>query len=238
MKSFIPIESNPDVFTKLSKNLGLKGLQFYDVFTLTEPDLLALIPRPVLGLVLVFPTTPHYKVYVDETEAKREPYTGSGEDIIWYRQTIHNACGLFGILHTLSNGKARDYLEPGSVLANILKAAYNLPPDQRAQLLEDSKELEVAHTAAAKTGDSAVPESAEIEVDYHYIGFTRSNANGHVYELDGAKKGPIDTGVVLADGEDLLNQKSLKLIQDYVGRENGENIGFNLLALAPEDEGA
>lgn len=111
-KHYIPLESNPEVFTHLINALGVYSLEFQDVLSIDEPDLLAIVPRPVLGLILVFPTSEAYETQIAEEEAVRKEYTGSGdgEDVIWYKQTINNACGLYGILHAVSNGKARSFI--------------------------------------------------------------------------------------------------------------------------------
>lgn len=114
-KHFIPLESNPDVFTQLAGRLGLSSkFAFHDVLSLDDPDLLAFLPRPALALVLVFPASqgPTY----DEDKADKNKgaaaYDGSSgeETVIWFKQTIYNACGLYGILHALSNGEAQENL--------------------------------------------------------------------------------------------------------------------------------
>lgn len=111
-KSYIPLESNPDVFTNLIRNLGVSSLAFQDIYSIDDPELLSFVSRPALALVLVFPTTETYEKHTSHEEAARQEYTGhgDGEDVIWFRQTIHNACGLYGILHALSNGGARDLI--------------------------------------------------------------------------------------------------------------------------------
>ena len=111
-KYYFPLESNPEVFTRLINNLGARDLEFQDVYSVDEPDLLAMIPRPVLALVLVFPGSEGYHRYRDDEEANFPVYNGSGdgEDVIWFRQTIGNACGLYAILHSLSNGNARKFI--------------------------------------------------------------------------------------------------------------------------------
>lgn len=113
-KSFYPLESDPQLFTELAHNLGVSSsLAFHDVLSIDDPELLAFIPRPVYALVLLFiRTTGVYDRQKEEAEAKREDYTGSGEDeaVVWYKQTIYNACGLYGILHAVSNGPARTYI--------------------------------------------------------------------------------------------------------------------------------
>lgn len=110
-KHYLPLESNPEVFTDLIYQLGATSLEFQDVFSL-DPDLLALVPRPVLALVLVFPTSETHERYTAEEEAARPVYTGSGDskEVRWFQQTIHNACGLYAILHAVSNGHARHFI--------------------------------------------------------------------------------------------------------------------------------
>lgn len=112
-KHFIPLESNPELFTELTHQLGLStSLAFHDVLSLEDPDLMALIPRPALGLILVFPTTSNYEAELIEKDANTAEYSksGEGEEVVWFKQTINNACGLYGILHAVSNGPARDFI--------------------------------------------------------------------------------------------------------------------------------
>ena len=112
-KSFFPLESHPDVFTEVTHGLGVSPLLAWaDVLSLDEPEILALTPRPALALVLVFECTSTYKQQKREDEASREVYAGGGTDepVVWWKQTIYNACGLYGILHGISNGSAREYV--------------------------------------------------------------------------------------------------------------------------------
>ncbi len=52
---WIPLESNPDVMNSYLRELGLSsGYAICDVFG-TDPDLLMMVPQPVLGLILLFP---------------------------------------------------------------------------------------------------------------------------------------------------------------------------------------
>lgn len=123
-KHYLPLESNPDVFTNLIKALGVSSLRFTDVYSLSEPDLLKMVPRPVLGLVLVLPTNDAYQQWVTEKEAERKDYVGKGdaEDVVWFKQTIGNACGLYAILHALCNGTAQGLLRMFSDDNSILIA--------------------------------------------------------------------------------------------------------------------
>ena len=90
--------------------LGLsRKLAFQDVFSIDDPDLLAFVPRPAYALLLIFPVSDAYEKFRASEDADKSDYSGSGvaEPVIWYKQTIGNACGLIGLLHGVSNGPAR-----------------------------------------------------------------------------------------------------------------------------------
>jgi ubiquitin carboxyl-terminal hydrolase L3 len=111
--AFIPLEANPELMTTLLHKLGLSpALQIHDVYSLTDPDMLAFIPRPALALLLVFPVSATYESHRLAEDSLREEYRGMGdaEPVIWFRQTIRNACGLMGLLHAVSNGPARGFI--------------------------------------------------------------------------------------------------------------------------------
>lgn len=96
--------------TSLTHTLGLSpSLSFHDVFSIDDPSLLSFIPRPALALLLVFPVSKTYEEFRVKEDKDRVEYTGKGseEPVIWYKQTIRNACGLIGLLHAVSNGGAR-----------------------------------------------------------------------------------------------------------------------------------
>lgn len=106
-------ENNPEVMSALAHKLGLKKkLEFHDVFSIDEPELLSFVPRPAYALLLIFPVNETYEKFRIEEDKDRTEYDGSGpeEEVIWYKQTISNACGLMGLLHGVSNGAARDHI--------------------------------------------------------------------------------------------------------------------------------
>lgn len=77
-----------------------------------------------------------------------------------------------------------------------------------------------------------MPANAWDEVDFHYVCFVRSNKDKHLYEMDGDRKGPVDRGALGPD-EDVLSETVLAIVREYLQRENGENLNFGLLVLAP-----
>jgi ubiquitin carboxyl-terminal hydrolase L3 len=96
--------------TDLVRKLGLSNsLAFHDVFSIDDPDLLAFVPRPAYALLLIFPVSETYEKFRIQEDGEKQAYNGHGpdEEVIWYKQTIGNACGLIGLLHGVSNGEAR-----------------------------------------------------------------------------------------------------------------------------------
>ena len=94
----------------LVHRLGLApNIGFHDVYSIDDPDLLAFVPRPAYALLLVFPSTDNYKKFTTEEDAEKEYYNGSGpqEEVLWFKQTIGNACGLMALIHGVGNGPVR-----------------------------------------------------------------------------------------------------------------------------------
>ena len=225
----------------LIHQLGLpQSLAYHDVYSLTEPSLLSFLPRPAYALLLVFPVTPTYESFRRSEDALLSPYAGSGpnEPVVWFKQTIRNACGLIGLLHSVCNGPAKNMITPGSDLDTLLKEAVELGPEERAELLYRSQALESAHAEAAKKGDSVAPE-AEANVDLHFVAFVKDQKDGSLWELDGRRKGPLKRGV-LAEGEDVLSEKGLELgVQAFLKREEeagGGELRFSVVMLGPSFE--
>lgn len=223
--------------TSLLHKLGLsKTLQFHDVFSIDDPDLLAFVPRPAYALLLVFPVSQTYEKFRYEEDKDKVEYEGHGEqeDVVWYKQTIGNACGLIGLLHGVSNGPARAQIQANSDLDKLVKQAVPLKPRERATLLEETQALETAHQEAASRGDTAAPQ-ADDDVDLHYVCFVKDQNKGHLWELDGRRKGPLDRGELDAE-EDVLSEKALQLgVRSFLKREEqagGGELRFSLIVLA------
>ena len=243
--------------TSLLHKLGLsKTLTFSDVYSIDEPDLLAIVPRPSYALLLVFPVNDTYEKFRSQEDNDVAPYEGHGpnEEVMWFKQTIRNACGLIGILHGASNGETRDHIgettqqdprplafsvadenlfvETNSDLDKLLKQAVELKPVDRAELLYNSTALETAHKSAAVKGDSTVPE-AEDNVELHYVCFVKSKDN-NLWEMDGRRKGPILRGKLETD-DDVLSQKALDMgPRAFLRREQeagGGDLRFSLISL-------
>ncbi|KAI0437310.1 putative ubiquitin carboxyl-terminal hydrolase [Xylaria telfairii] len=230
--AFIPLEANPELMTSLLRKLGLStALQVHDVYSITEPELLAFIPRPALALLLVFPVSAAYESSRLAEDAGVNEYAGKGEGepVVWWKQTIRNACGLMGLLHAVANGPARGFIEQDTPLSTLLSQSIPLPPTERSALLEKTPALASAHHEAASQGQTAAPD-AQDSVDLHYVCFVKTD-NGTLWELDGRRKGPIARGQLGAD-EDVLSEKALLWGPLKFLERGGGDMRFSCVALA------
>jgi ubiquitin carboxyl-terminal hydrolase L3 len=222
--------------TNLSHELGLSpALQFHEVYSLNEPSLLEFLPRPALALLLVFPVTSTYEKHRRDEDSSKQEYDSSGaEPVIWYKQTIRNACGLIGLLHCITNGAARDQIVENSDLHKLLQEAIPLKPTERAELLYKSQFLEAAHESAAQKGDTSAP-PAEADIDLHFVAFVKDK-NGDLWELDGGRKGPLNRGKLGLE-DDVLTEKGQELgVQAFLRREEEAGAGdlrFSVVMLGP-----
>jgi ubiquitin carboxyl-terminal hydrolase L3 len=226
--------------TKLAHRLGLStALSFHDAYSLTDPDLIAVVPRPANALLFTYPGTPTSQSYYAKVNDAEPDYQGCGPDepVMFYRQIINHACGLIGLLHCTTNGTAEAFIQEGSDLDKLVKDTMPLKPKERAQFLHDSDMLEKAHAAAAETGDSTVPPLGE-EPDHAFIAFVKGK-DGHLWELEGRRKGPVDLGL-LGDDEDALSEKALNLGPlPFLKREEAAGSGdvrFSCTVLAPSTD--
>jgi len=216
---WLPLESNPDVLNTYAHNLGLSARWAYtDVFGL-EPDLLAMVPQPVASVLFLYPISDNNEKYKVEEARKEQQIIPS--DIVFYKQTISNACGTIGVLHSLAN--SLDAADIGGSLKGLFEKSKNKSPEERAKLLEEDDALAEAHKSAGEAGQTRAPRPEE-DVKLHFICYVQRN--GRLYELDGRMASPIDHG----PSNNLLGD-SAKVIKKYMQLDPNET-QFNVIALS------
>lgn len=106
-KHYVPLESDPLVFTNLMRDLGVDGpFTFVDIWSIEADQLPAVrleTQQPINALILILPDCPAY------TEKSVEN-THVQDGVVWLRQTINNACGLYAILHCVCNMIAPQFI--------------------------------------------------------------------------------------------------------------------------------
>jgi ubiquitin carboxyl-terminal hydrolase L3 len=233
-KKWLPLESNPAVLNDFAGRIGFtdSNYRFCDVFGL-DPELLQMVPQPVLALLLLFPLTPEAeaaKVAQEEEAAKAGGRAPGPHGLYFMRQTIGNACGTIGLLHALGNARGDVQLEPGSWLEEFYSRTEAMSPAERGSFLEhppsDAPSLDDAHDAAANEGQTKPPEPDEV-VALHFVALVERE--GRLWELDGRKSGPVPHGPT---SRDTLLQDSVAVVKKFMETAGGD-INFNLIALAP-----
>jgi ubiquitin carboxyl-terminal hydrolase L3 len=101
--SVLPLESNPDTLNYFLSLLGwdVEQYHFVDVYSTSDETLLNLVPRPVLGILLVMPSSTNTTTNIDTTSRTSTTPTNNR---IWHtRQTVGGACGSLAVLHLIAN---------------------------------------------------------------------------------------------------------------------------------------
>lgn len=252
--SVIPLESNPFVFSEFAKKLGLTPiLSFTDIYSLSDPDLLAFLPRPIQAVILLFPVSEGYEKLMKKEEALRtsallhvnttqdselpsgfQPKTYQTENnIFWLKQTIKNACGLYALLHVLMN-LPNGLIVKDSVVSKLKGSLLNSSDADAAKLIKEIGSS--MHGEYAQQGQTEAPELGD-EVDLHFLCFMKTDLG--IVELDGRRNGPVvlQSGAV-DEGEDIINSTVvIQRIEKYMSLVEGENaLKFAMMGLAPNLE--
>ncbi|KAL3230210.1 Ubiquitin carboxyl-terminal hydrolase YUH1 [Nakaseomyces bracarensis] len=242
MSAVVPMESSPEVFNHVAHLLGLESSHgFVDIYSVDDPDLLAMVPRPVSAVILLFPITDTVGDTGADADASAatgaQTVTGSGGDVdvVWFKQTIKNACGLYAVLHSLSNNS--ELLSGDSVMQQFLHRGAT----QRPRIYNDAEtdqfvtEVSQRYKETFTMGGTQYPadvDPSSIDVNLHFITFVVRDS--HVFQLDGRMTGPIDLGAVDTSATDVLDQPLVKAkIRELMDRASGstDSLNFSMLGL-------
>ncbi|KAJ7095748.1 ubiquitin C-terminal hydrolase [Mycena belliarum] len=258
--TFGVIESDPGVFTSLTRRLGIRGLELVELYDIEPWAVDHLRPR---GLVFCFMwrKDTHRPGDFDDPAAAR----------VWFaNQLSDDACASLAILNIVLNCPD---IEIGAELAAFRQETESMSPVMKGLAISSSPFIRKAHRDLARPPDlrgalhvvatstlnkakkknepkrpppakrpakpAAKPkkeaEESDEEEAYHFIGYVP--ACGKVWELDGLKSGPLEVGELsnaATDGKtwmDVVRPALRMKMQKYGGAEGGSNIRFSLLAL-------
>ncbi|KAK6627287.1 hypothetical protein RUM43_002859 [Polyplax serrata] len=226
MATWVPLESNPDVMNTFLHKLGVpEKIKVVDVFGL-DTELLAMLPQPVLALLLLFPCDDEYEEFKNkqEEELKQKGQTISNK-LYFMKQFVHNACGTIALIHSIANIENLDLGD--GFLKQFLDDTRPLSPDERGKQLQKSEAISATHGALANEGQTAPPDN-RVPVLYHFIAFVHKE--GSLYELDGRKAFPINHG---STSEETFLHDAAAACREYMSR-NPDNVNFTVVAVTAE----
>ncbi|KAK9499766.1 hypothetical protein O3M35_002742 [Rhynocoris fuscipes] len=228
--SWAPLESNPEVIIyKFLSRLGVpEKWQIVDVVSL-DPDMLGFIPRPVLALILLFPTNDNYNKLKDEQEAKiLEKGQKVSEKIYYLKQKISNSCGTVALVHCIANNQDEIQLGDG-FLKQFLEDTKSMTPEERGAAFESNTSFAASHQDLALEGQTEVPSEDNPPI-HHFVTFIEKD--GTLYELDGRKSFPINHGPTTKDS---FVEDAGKVMKEIMNNDP-DNITFTVCALAAKSD--
>lgn len=225
------IESDPGVFTQLCQEIGVKGVQFEEIYSLGPEAFASLDLEKLYGLVFLF----KWKGGADP----RPTVDASEHGLFFAQQVIHNACATQAILSTLMNVPP-EKLDLGPHLKEFKEFTVGLDPQMKGLAVSNSEPIRKAHNSFRQQSSFEIIQDKNEKGDaFHFIGYI-CNEN-RVYELDGLKAGPVLIGAV-PDGihwTETAREEIQKRIETYTqkaaasgGSEEGSvELRFNLMAI-------
>lgn len=217
MGDWCTIESDPGVFTELISRIGVKGVQVEEIWDLDNLDNF----KPCHGLIFLFK-------YKTESKDEKRPELAEGVPGVFFaKQMITNACATQAIISILMN---RPQLELGRILTEYRSFTMDMTPDIRGLAISNSAEIQKIHNDYSRPEPFVMETRQATEDDdvFHFIAYVP--VNGHIYELDGLRQGPI---LIDECTEDNWTDKIKPAIRARMQRYSQSETSFNLLALVP-----
>ncbi|KAK8846796.1 hypothetical protein IAR55_005884 [Kwoniella newhampshirensis] len=226
-------ESDPQVFTQLLRDLGVKGLQVDDLYSL-DPSTLETL-KPIHALIFLFK-------YVESSGASGEGTSGVEvdplENGVWFaNQVINNSCGTLAALNAVMNIHPQPSSHPGETvelgpeLDNLRDFGAGMGSQDLGHILSSSPHIREVHNSFSKSSPFSLDPTAfperEKEDAYHFVAYLP--VNGILYELDGLRRNPIMHASV-EEGDGWLDI-ARDTIESRIGTYPPGSLMFNLLCV-------
>ncbi|CAO3593839.1 unnamed protein product [Absidia cylindrospora] len=229
---WLPLEANPEVWTKIIHDHGVDPKWSYTNVYGFDPELLAMVPQPVKAVIFLFPITEAYEKYRLEQEQRildQHPnVVAETQHVHFFKQTISNACGMIGLLHSLANNHPNTCSAGTSTLfPTIINDTKAMTPAERATYLEGCEALAKVHADGAQEGQTEAP-SLEEQIYLHFICYV--DIGGDLYELDGRQSFPVNHGKI----QDSLLEDAAVVMRKFMALDPQET-NYSAIALTCDE---
>ena len=162
-KEWLPLESDPQLFSDYAEAIGFPTtmFKFHDVFGVDKEMWTVYIPQPVIAAILCYEIKPQHRELLDQQEQTMTEEQKGYKKPFFIKQLIKNACGTMGLLHALSNvqeqcGGYREDSFMKKLTTEYKDGSSKGTPEERAQLLNEDKQLEEVHQVFSAQGQSGM----------------------------------------------------------------------------------
>ncbi|KAJ8667952.1 hypothetical protein QAD02_009615 [Eretmocerus hayati] len=225
--TWVPLESNPEVMTKFLHKTGVPTKwELTDVYGL-DPELLAMVPKPVIALILLYPISPKSESYKAELEEKEKAKGVTNGKVYHLAQYVSNACGTIALIHSVANKLDQIKLEDGE-MKKFLDETKDMTSEERGAALIKAEGIGDTHKDLAQEGQTEVP-GENVKVYHHFVALIERD--GCIYELDGRKPFPINHG---PSSPETFLEDAAKVCKEYM-QQDPDEVGFTMIALAVKE---
>ena len=220
------LESNPEALDKylLKLDFNTEEYCFYDLFS-TEDWAKENIPKPVLGVLLIFPTNEKtYSFKKQEYEEIVQKGQFVSEDLFFVKQFALNSCGTMAVYHLLTNleGENKKLIKETSIIHKFIEENHKKSVEERSKAFNESKDIKNNHSEAVQSGTTNDYENS----NNHFVCFIKYS--GVLYEMDGLKEFPINHGPT---SENDFLDNACEQIKKFMERDP-DNVNFSIICLA------
>ena len=109
-KEWLPLESDPQVFSNYQLALGFPSALFkwHDIYGLDPEMWTQFIPQPVIGAIFCYEIKPQHRDMLEQEEAaqsteEEQARLAAMAKPLFIKQIVRNACGTMALLHATVN---------------------------------------------------------------------------------------------------------------------------------------
>ena len=215
MEEWFPINHNPEVFSQLIKNFGVKGVHIEEILSF---DSLENSNNTIYGLIFI---SKYIKNIIDTPNI----LSNYDKDLFFSKQLIENQNATQALLSIILNNE--DKIDIGQNLKEIKSNMNEMDQITKGIFLSNCEILKKEHNKFKILDSNLNDEESDI---YHFI--TLIHFKNSIYEIDGLREGPI----LIAENIEFKNwiQKVIPYLKEKIYLFSNNDIKFNLMALLPD----